>query len=78
MKHDGKINAWINGIKGKLKEIIQRKRLNRINPLKRDEKIKPKIPDFSGKYHGKLNNKISRKSDMKISTKCNCRKSHNR
>ena len=28
-------------------------------------KIKQKVPDFSGKYHGKLNNKISRKSDVK-------------
>ena len=65
MKHDGKINAWINRIKRWLREIIQRKRLNRINPLKCDEKIKPKIPDFSGKYHGRLNSKISRKSDVK-------------
>ena len=31
-------------------------------------------PDFSGKYHGKLNDKISRKSAVKISIKCNCRK----
>ena len=54
-------------------------KINRINPLKCDEKIRPKIPDFSGKYHGKLNNKISRKSDVKISIKCNCRKKgHNR
>ena len=37
------------------------------------------FPDFSGKYHGKLNDKISRKSDVKISIKCNCRKKgHNR
>ena len=32
------------------------------------------IPDFSGKYHGQLNDKISRKTAEKISTKCNCRK----
>ena len=30
--------------------------------------------DFSGKYHGKLNDKIGRKSAVKISIKCNCRK----
>ena len=42
--------------------------------MKCDEKIKRKVPDFSGKYHGKLNNKISRKNDVKISIKCNCRK----
>ena len=48
--------------------------IKRNNPLKMWRKIRPKIPDFSGKYHGKLNNKISRKSDVKISIKCNCRK----
>ena len=32
------------------------------------------FPDFSGRYHGKLNDKISRKSAVKISIKCNCRK----
>ena len=54
-------------------------KINRIKPLKCDEKIKQNVPDFSGKYHGKLNNKISRKSDVKISMKCNCRKKgHNR
>ena len=36
---------------------FQRKRLNKINPLKCDEKIKQKVPDFSGKYHGKINDK---------------------
>ena len=48
---------------------------------KRDNstEIKQRVPDFSGKYHGKLNDKISRKSDVKISMKCNCRKKgHNR
>ena len=30
--------------------------------------------DFSGKYHGQLNDKISRKSAVKISIKCSCRK----
>ena len=44
---------------------FQRKRLNKINPLKCDEKIKQKVPDFSGKYHGKINNNMSRKSDVK-------------
>ena len=37
-------------------------------------KNKQMFPDFSGKYHGKLNDKISRKSAVKISIKCNCRK----
>ena len=32
------------------------------------------FPDFSGKYHGKLNDKISIKTAEKISIKCNCRK----
>ena len=42
-------------------------------------KSKQTVPDFSGKYYGKLNDKISRKSDVKISIKCNCRKKgHNR
>ena len=72
MKHDGKINAWINGTKGWLRKIIQRKRLNRINPLKCDGKVKQTVPDFSGKYYGQLIDKISRKSDVKISIKCNC------
>ena len=27
------------------------------------------FPDFSGRYHGKLNDKISRKSAVKISIK---------
>ena len=40
-------------------------KINRIKPLKCDEKIKQNVPDFSGKYHGKLNNKITRKSDVK-------------
>ena len=44
------------------------------NPLKCDEKVKQTVPDFSGKYYGQLNDKISRKSDVKISIKCNCRK----
>ena len=30
-------------------------------------KIKRMFPDFSGKYHGKLNDKISRKTAEKIS-----------
>ena len=30
-------------------------------------KTKQKVPDFSGKYHGKLNDKISRKTAEKIS-----------
>ena len=64
MKHDGKINAWINGIKRWLRKIIQRKRLNRIIHWN-VTKIKQRVPDFSGKYHGKLNDKISRKSDVK-------------
>ena len=37
-------------------------------------KNKTMIPDFSGKYHGKLNDKISRKTAEKISIKCNYRK----
>ena len=37
-------------------------------------KNKQMFPDFSGKYHGKLNDKISRKTAEKISIKCNCRK----
>ena len=32
------------------------------------------FPDFSGKYYGRLNDKISRKTAVKISTRCNCRK----
>ena len=30
-------------------------------------KTKQTVPDFSGKYHGKLNDKISRKTAEKIS-----------
>ena len=33
--------------------------------MKCDEKIKQMNPDFSGKYHGKLSDKISRKSAVK-------------
>ena len=52
------------------KEIIQRKRLNRINPLKGDGKQKQKVPDFSGKYHGKLNDKnVSTHVNMKKLTR---------
>ena len=35
---------------------------------------KQMFPDSSGKYHGKLNDKISRKTADGISIKCNCRK----
>ena len=43
--------------------------------MKCNEKWSKRIPDFSGKYYGKLNDK----SDEKISNKCNCsKKSHQR
>ena len=35
--------------------------------MKHDRKIKQVFPDYSGKYHGKLNDKISRKTAEKIS-----------
>ena len=35
--------------------------------MKHDRKIKQVFPDYSGKYHEKLNDKISRKTAEKIS-----------
>ena len=45
------------------------RRINEIplNVKWNERKIKCMFPDFSGKYHGKLNDKISRKTAEKIS-----------
>ena len=41
--------------------------------MKHDGKIKQMSLDFSGKYHGKLNDKRTQMTE-KISHKCNCKK----
>ena len=44
--------------------MAQRKRLTE-KSIKNVTKNKQKVPDFSGKYHGKLNDKVCRKGAVK-------------